>query len=268
MYVSLATASATRKLLLWRHSGLGSIARNLSTSWSLSNWRNETPAGGLTEVYVYTPESQTVWPDPTLGVFAPNDPKFTFPGHVGLVGDDEKVAETKNAGAEDNLIDETKAAVNQTVRVKLDVLEDKTTREHQAQTLYSAHDYIHFTTGSDGYVCSNPVLLETFPSTFSNMEGIRFELHETPQLLKKEVEPLFPGVTAFTNPGGPLSVITMARETRHDMSTWSDIVEEERDLLTGQFVSLAKEICGRLVTLTYVPRPLHQAEGHVDPKGY
>lgn len=130
-------------------------------------------------------------------------------------------------------------------RPKIDVLEEKTLREHQAQTLYSAHDYIQYTQGSESYVCSNPVLLEDFPSAFADMAPCRFELHDAPQLLKKELTGLFPGVKAFSS-GNSVSVITMARETQNDMSTWSDQVEDERDLITDQFVSMAKEVCTRL----------------------
>jgi hypothetical protein len=44
---------------------------------------------------------------------------------------------------------------------------------------------------------------------------------------------------------GPLSVICLSQKTSFDMSTWSEEVENERDLLTEQFISVAKEICGR-----------------------
>merc|ERR1712004_320297 len=77
-------------------------------------------------------------------------------------------------------------------------------------------------------------------------ETCKFELHDAPQLLKKEVKPLFPGVSAFSNPDNSISVITMVQETANDMSTWSDQVESERETLTEQFVGLAKEVCGRL----------------------
>ena len=58
-------------------------------------------------------------------------------------------------------------------------------------------------------------------------------------------KPLFPGVSAFSNPDNSISVITMVQETANDMSTWSDQVESERETLTEQFVGLAKEVCGR-----------------------
>jgi hypothetical protein len=44
---------------------------------------------------------------------------------------------------------------------------------------------------------------------------------------------------------GNLSVICLSQKTTFDMSTWSDDVEKEREILTEQFIGVAKEICGR-----------------------
>ena len=79
------------------------------------------------------------------------------------------------------------------------------------------------------------------------MEEVRFELHEAPTLLKKELISLFPGIDAFQNQNHSVSIITMALNTRHDMSIWSNEVEEEREAHINEFYCLAKEICGRYV---------------------
>ncbi len=48
-------------------------------------WTDESPKGGLTDLYVYRPESGTRWPNSALGIFAQQtDPKFNLPGHVGI----------------------------------------------------------------------------------------------------------------------------------------------------------------------------------------
>lgn len=228
--------------------------RTLCSTSPRPNWHNETPPGvcvlifikvkrnqtnifflgGLTEVLVYRPESQILWPDTTLGIFAQADPRFVLPGNVGVPVDANAAADATS---------DSKSNSADIPRLKIDVLEAKTSREHQAQTLYSAHDYIQYTSGSESYVCSNPVLLETFPSAFADMQ-CRFELHEAPRLLKKEAAHLFTGVAAFTGENA-ISVITVARQTKNDMSTWSDVVEEEREELCDQFVSVAKEVCCR-----------------------
>merc|ERR1712141_751915 len=50
----------------------------------LRHWDNETPPGGLTEVYVYKPDSKTVWPDDKLGqAFSQIDPRCCLPGNIG-----------------------------------------------------------------------------------------------------------------------------------------------------------------------------------------
>jgi len=216
--------------------------RNLSVSCLTQNWRNETPPGGLTEILVYTPESQIAWPDPSLGVFAKSDPRFVLPGNIGVVPSDLRDGqELEQTSREDN-------GDLSSSRLKMDVLEEKTSQEHQAQTLYSAHDFIHFTSGVETYVCSNPVLLDSFPSTLNEKmeKHLKFELHDAPQLLRKELKDLFPDIVAFNNPNNSISVITMARETVNDMSMWSEEVEVEREVLVGQFVILAREVCGRL----------------------
>ena len=213
--------------------------RSLSSSSFQRNWRNETPPGGLTEILVYSPESQILWPDTTLGVFAQSDPQFVLPGNIGLPKLDEISDENKQS--QSGQVEDQ--ARNLGSRLKIDILEDKTMRERQAQTLYSANDYIQYSQ-EEGYVCSNPVLIESFPPPDS-MDKCKFELHEAPQLLRKEMGPLFPGVEAFHNPNNTVSVITMVQETKNDMSAWSSQMEEEREGLTCQFVGLAKEFCGR-----------------------
>ena len=50
----------------------------------MRHWDNETPPGGLTEVYVYKPDSKTVWPDDKLGqAFSQIDPRCCLPGNIG-----------------------------------------------------------------------------------------------------------------------------------------------------------------------------------------
>ena len=239
MYIGLPLSASRSLKNLWRINTTRTVRSLSITSCQLNNWRNETPPGGLTEILVYRPESQILWPDATLGVFAQADPSFVLPGNVGVT----------TTGKKDN---SSSQAIEIIMRPKIDILEENTSREHQAKTLSSAYDYIHDdTSGAETYVCSNPVLIETFPSAFSNMEGCKFELHDAPKLLKKELGSLFPDASAFNNVGSSISVITMARETNNDMSCWSDEVEEEREALCKQFVNLGKEVCCRYVIMSF-----------------
>lgn len=58
-----------------------------------------------------------------------------------------------------------------------------------------------------------------------------------------QVEPLFPGQSGIM--AGNLSVLTLSQLTEHDMSVWSDGMEEEREQLTREFFAAAKEIVAR-----------------------
>ena len=75
------------------------------------------------------------------------------------------------------------------------------------------------------------------------MRRLNCELHEAPSLLKREVSGLFPDRDVISK---NLSVITLSQRTTNDMTGWSNDVEQEREAMIEQFVSAAKELCGRL----------------------
>lgn len=219
-----------------------SSARSGSTSFHSGSvpkqWFNETPPGGLTELYIYRPAAPgTVWPDAALGVFGPVDPKYCLPGNVGANPHDGEIqdrealsGEPASAGQQQQLQD--------LQRIHPDLLTRFTQKEHQAQTLHSATDYIQHTS-RQADVCAG--MLDSFPE-LKNSGQLRCELHEAPTLLKKELQGLFPDRDLAA---GNLSVITLTQKTTNDMTGWSQGVEEERELLIDQFVSASKEICAR-----------------------
>ena len=87
MSISLSAIAIRQLIQLRRRRGLAFIVprtRSFSSSSSRYDWRKDTEVHG-TEVYVYTPESKTIWPDPALGIFSVGDPKFSLPGHVGSI---------------------------------------------------------------------------------------------------------------------------------------------------------------------------------------
>jgi len=186
-------------------------------------WRNETPQGSKTEVFVYSPECSIAWPDPQLGVLASADPNFSLPGHIGTVS--SYPAKTEHTTAKPN---------------QPDLLTTPTNKEKQIQALYNAHDYIKYTPGSEGEVCTD--MLDKFPNIIG-VDTVEFGVHDTPLLLRKEMAALFPAQNldnaAFTS-------ITYSQKTKHDMSKWSEEVESERELEVERFVQTAQEVCGRL----------------------
>jgi hypothetical protein len=161
-------------------------------------WRNETPAGSKTEVFVYSKESNITWPDPQLGVLGPTDPSFSLPGNIGP---------SPSVGPE--------AAPRPTGNRHPDILYTPTNKEKQAYTLYNANDFIKYTPGSDTDVCAD--ILESFPP-LPGMEGVELEMHEAPILLRKQMKDLFP---AQNLESGPFTIITLAQKTENDMSKWS-----------------------------------------------
>jgi hypothetical protein len=202
----------------------------------LGEWRNESPGGGLTELYVYHDGSAgdgTQLPL-SLGLFVQLDQRFTLPGHVGL----SKEAEV--AFGEAYTAEEREAAAKAENRShRSDLLARPTNRENQSQVLYTAHDFIHHTPDSEQFVCSG--MLPSFP-VLRGMHNLSCEMHEAPLLLRKELKALFPGRDVEQ---GNLSLITIAQRTQSDMSAWSEDMEEEREKLTEQFFTAAKEICAR-----------------------
>jgi len=203
--------------------------RTFSTGRTQTAWKNETPVGSTTEVFVYSPETNITWPDPRLGVLGSSlDPAFSLPGNIG-----PNPASTFPGG---DPVSHPPASNH------LDVLTSPTNKENQVHALYNANDFIKYTPGSESVVCSSPSLLTKFPPLPSShlMELIP---HEAPLLLRKQLADLFPG-QKFGE--GAITVLTLAIRTDHDMSTWSEEVEEERERLTEHTVTTAKEICGRL----------------------
>ena len=66
------------------------LLRNISSTTSQKNWKNDTPPGGLTEILVYSPDPEVNWPDTSLSIFAKADPKFVLPGNVAIAYPEEK----------------------------------------------------------------------------------------------------------------------------------------------------------------------------------
>jgi len=202
------------------------VSRPFSSQSGNRGWKNTTPKGSATEVFVYIPESNVSWPDQSLGVLSSqSDPNFNLPGNVG-----------PNPSLAYPL-----SSAQSEVR-QWDVLSSPTNKETQVHALYNANDFIKYTPGSEPFVCSNPSILSAFPALPSS-DMLDIVAHSAPLLLRKQMADLFPGQNIQE---GPLTVLTLALRTQHDMSAWSPEMEEERDRLTEHTVITAKEICGRL----------------------
>lgn len=203
-----------------------------------SQWKNETPPGSLTELYVYRPENPRVWPDPVLGVFSPKDQRCCLPGNLGvdLELDPPLPAVPQTEEERARLERET----NKDRLDRSDLLTRFTNRERQAQALYSANDYLQNTGDAEEAACRG--VLQSFPD-IEGMERMECKLQEAPRLLKRDLPALFPG---RPEPVRNCSVITLAQKTVNDMTGWSGSVEDEREKLVEVFMQAAQEVCGKL----------------------
>jgi len=188
-------------------------------------WRNATPPGSNTEVFVYTPSAVIAWPDSSLGVLGgQSDPNFQLPGNIGQEG---------SARAHTQPIQ---------VHPREPLHGLNSPQEGQVAALHMAHDYLRYSPGSEGAVCLPQPLLTAFPG-LSVAERREVTVHAAPTLLRRELVPLFPGREVSQ---GSLSCLTLCLRTETDMSCWSEEMEEEREALTHELVVSAKEVCGRL----------------------
>jgi len=205
--------------------GLVASSRSFRGSSSDGGWKNDTPSGSNTEVFVYNPEFNINWPDSRLGVVANKDKNFVLPGNIGA-----------------NPSGKFEQLQIQPPSRQPDILSTPTVKESQVHALYNAHDFIKYTEGSFRDIFATPRVLLEFPELPST-ELMDLEVHIAPTLLRKELGALFPEQNLVE---GPLTIMTMSILTENDMSTWSEEVEDEREKLTEHTVINCKEICGRL----------------------
>ena len=82
-----------------------------------------------------------------------------------------------------------------------------------------------------------------FLSTLINNDNLEIRAYECPALLRYELHRLFLNYNVLMQ---PLTAITIILKTKSDMSAWSSDIEDERNLLTEQFIKLAHEMCAYL----------------------
>jgi len=208
----------------WRVVRLRGSSRGFLYSATERGWKNETPAGSSTEIFVYNPEFDIKWPNQQLGVLANKDKNFALPGDIGSVPDG-RLGSLQVAPPASHP----------------DIISRPTQRESQVHTLYNANDYIKYTTGSEKDIFSQPKLLRNFPD-LPSVEMMDLVAHEAPALVRRELSLLFPEEDLTS---GTLSVITLSFHTQNDMSKWSQEMEDEREKLMEHSVVICKELCGR-----------------------
>lgn len=164
---------------------------------------------------------RTVWPDENMGPFGPQDQRFQLPGNVGFDCHLEGMENQK------------KAPVHRTVP---DVLTTPSCSERHQFILAQFVNEFH---GKLGPISTRVNKAEQY----FNQTDTDCSINSCPELLKKELELLFPSA-----PSASITVVTVTQKS----SRWEDeAAEQDKNLLLHKFVNGAKEMCFALWTAGY-----------------
>ncbi|KAF4086744.1 hypothetical protein AMELA_G00087830 [Ameiurus melas] len=165
---------------------------------------------------------RTVWPDETMGPFAPQDKRFQLPGNVGFARQLEASAEQK-PGPVHSVLPDVLATPSNSERHEFIL----------AQFLYESHQ---------NGEASSAHKVDSAEQYF-NHSRVECAIQSCPELLKKDFELMFPEA-----PSSSMMVLTVTQRTENDMTAWSEAVDQEREQLLVKFIEGAKEICHALHT--------------------
>lgn len=164
---------------------------------------------------------RTVWPDENMGPFGPQDQRFQLPGNVGF--------DCHLEGVED----QKKTPVHRTVP---DVLTAPSSSERQQFILAQFVNEFHSKLG--------PISTRVNKAEqYFNQTGTDCSVSSCPELLKKDLELLFPAA-----PAAPITVVTV---TQRGGRCEEEPAEQDREQLLHRFVNGAKEMCFSLWTAGY-----------------
>jgi len=157
-------------------------------------------------------------PDVTLSQFLPQDHRFPMPG---LLGPKYHQVGFEKAAKKD---------INKLLSFLLPA-------EHQAQILQQviAHERMF------------PANEEVSTPEVSD-EHLELKAQSCPKILCKDLQSLFPDRDLMAE---NLVVMTITHKTENDMSSWSEEVEEERELMNEKFINSAHEICQSITEAGY-----------------
>ncbi|NP_001090000.1 uncharacterized protein LOC735071 [Xenopus laevis] len=221
----MANALCSRARLVTYVPGFYSLIRRVSGTRAFST----AGSSGSDEPYIAaTPPDilpRTVWPDETMGPFGPQDQRFQLPGNAGFDIHVNGIGNKRKIEVNTNLPDL--------------LTEPKPSERHE----FVMAQFLTEFQGSE--VSLQPQELNTMESYFEHAK-VECAMQSCPDLLKKDFASMFPEI-----PGNNLMVVTVTQRTTNDMTTWSQEVENEREILIEKFINGAKEICYALRTEGY-----------------
>ncbi|XP_062595314.1 cobalamin trafficking protein CblD-like isoform X2 [Saccostrea cucullata] len=151
-----------------------------------------------------------------LGVFGPGDKRFPLPGKIGVNVSKPKVRPTPLSPSS----------------CPQELLKNHLPEERHSEVM-------------EQIISQMEEYDEEFLSEADNspMEMLECVSQPCPQILRQDIQELFPSRNLSRD---TLTVITISHRTSHDMSGWSEGVEEERELLLAAFIKGASDICEAL----------------------
>ncbi|XP_053327044.1 cobalamin trafficking protein CblD [Spea bombifrons] len=213
----MANALCSRARLVTYLPGFCSLIRRVQIPRAFST----AGSSGSDEPYVAaTPPDilpRTVWPDETMGPFGPQDQRFQLPGNVGFE------AHVNGIGTQ------TKTPVQKNLP---DLLSEPAPSERHE---FVMAQFVNEFQGNEAAPLQQQI---NNVETYFEHAKVECAIQTCPELLKKDFVSMFP-----ETPGNNLMVLTVTQKTENDMTTWSEEVETEREMLLEKFINGAKEIC-------------------------
>uniref|UniRef100_A0A8C7YXN7 Metabolism of cobalamin associated Da n=1 Tax=Oryzias sinensis TaxID=183150 RepID=A0A8C7YXN7_9TELE len=175
----------------------------------------------MSYIFLDSPGPRTVWPDESMGPFGPQDQRFQLPGNVGFDCHLEGMG------------NRPKTPVHKTVP---DILTAPSSAERQQFILAQ---FVNEFQGKLGPISGRVHKAEQY----FNQADADCSINSCPELLRKELEQLFPSA-----PAASITVVTVAPKDSQRGAETSDLDQEH---VLHKFVSGAKEMCFALWTAGY-----------------
>jgi len=160
-----------------------------------------------------------------------HDPKFPLPGNVGIdmtVGNEtKKVTSPPYQSLATAFLELGTDAMHKQFALSDFIKETKEMDDDVSDTLFSITD------NTEENSFTSTAVIDSIQNS-----KVEFKIQECPPKLRKQFNSLFSNTSNHD-----LTIITITQQTEHDMSTWSEEVEDERNLLTDVFIESAKKIC-------------------------
>uniref|UniRef100_H2ZNM0 Uncharacterized protein n=1 Tax=Ciona savignyi TaxID=51511 RepID=H2ZNM0_CIOSA len=151
-----------------------------------------------------------VWPDELMGPISPQDKRFPLPGNIG-------VSQSQANQEQPRFVLVTGMPII---------------------TMQDATIYLQYLDESSEMSSDGENITDSIIRKYLENATVELAIQPCPKVLYKEFRSIF-----LEMPKQEISVLTITQKTEHEMSMWSQEVEEEREKLLKNFITTATEIC-------------------------